>query len=332
MERHRQVVLGELERHLPIDSPANLYGLLGSYPRRPAKGLRPALCLATCRALGGTEARAVNAAMAVELFHNGFLIHDDIQDESQLRRGLPTLSAEHGVGIALNVGNAMNLLGLQCLMEDRWQLGPGLAWRMLEQTELMMRHSLEGQALELVWIRDNVVDLRADDYLRMCLKKTSWYTCLYPCRIGALIATSGRADASRFDRFGWYLGAAFQIQDDLLNLTADVSDYGKEICGDLWEAKRTLMLIDLLAQAGRAERARLTTFLAKRRIERTPEEVAWVHRRIVERGCIDRARNTAEELADAAQREVELAFAGAPETDDLHFLRYLPRYVIQRTR
>ena len=89
-----------------------MYELVPTYPSRPGKGLRAALCLATCGALGGRLERALNSAVAVELFHNAFLIHDDVQDESESRRGGPTLHAEHGVGIAVNVGNAMNLLAL----------------------------------------------------------------------------------------------------------------------------------------------------------------------------------------------------------------------------
>ena len=134
-----------------------------------------------------------------------------------------------------------------------------------------MRHSLEGQGLEIEWIRDNACALTEPDYYRMCLKKTSWYTCIYPLRAGALVAGDGRPH--RFDRFGWYLGAAFQIQDDLLNLDGEEARYGKEIAGDLWEGKRTLMIIHLLRQADARTRARVRRFLGKGRGERTADEV-----------------------------------------------------------
>ncbi len=330
--RYRDLTLAALFQALPAQSPAYLYDLIPDYPRRAGKGLRSALCLATCGALGGRIDRALNSAVAVELFHNAFLIHDDVQDESELRRGEPTLHARHGVGIAVNVGNATNLVALGRLRANREILGSDLAWRVFVESEEMMRHSLEGQALELSWIRDNACDLSPDDYYRMCLKKTSWYTFLYPCRVGALIATDGRYDVARLDRFGWYLGAAFQIQDDLLNLEGDCVRYGKEITGDLLEGKRTLMLIHLLAKASLAEREELRRFLAKPRHERAPAEVERILAQMKAQGSLDFARRAAQELAEAALAEGLSAFAEVPDSEDKRFLLETVRYVVERDR
>lgn len=328
---HTQVI-GILLEDLPNATPSGLYDLVSAYPSRPGKSLRPALCLATCTALGGDPARALNSAVAIELFHNGFLIHDDIQDQSESRRGGATLQSEFGIGVALNVGNATNLLALQRMMNNRRTLGSELAWRIFQETELMLRHSLEGQAIELDWIRENVCDLVDDDYYRMCLKKTSWYTCVYPCRVGALVAKEGRVETEQFDRYGWYLGAAFQIQDDILNLVGEYERYGKEIAGDLFEGKRTMMIIDLLRVLKGAERQRLEAFLAQSRSTREPDEVRWLLDRLIATGSIDRARTRAEELALAAREEAERAFAGAPPSESLEFLLALPTYMVERSR
>ena len=171
-----------------------------------------------------------------------------------------------------------------------------------------------------------------DDYYRMCLKKTSWYTCIYPSRVGALIATEGRFEVDRLDRFGWYLGAAFQIQDDLLNLVGDYGKYGKEISGDLLEGKRTLMLIHLLRTAGAADREEVRRFLGKRRRERTGEEVRWLHRLLVEHGSLDFARQAARDLAGAALAEGEAVLRDVPDSEDKSFLLATARYVIERDR
>lgn len=334
--RYRDLTLEALLGCLPDRSPAYLYELIPEYPRRPGKGLRAALCLATCRALGGRLERALNSAVAVELFHNAFLVHDDVQDGSELRRGQPTLHTAHGLGIAVNVGNAMTLLALGRLRANRGLLGAQLAWRIFEESEEMMRHSLEGQALELAWIRDNACDLDEDDYYRMCLKKTSWYTCIYPCRVGALIAAAdseqGPFDPARLDRFGWYLGAAFQIQDDLLNLEGDVAAYGKEISGDLLEGKRTLMLIHLLRAAAPAVREQVQRFLAKPRAERTAAEVRWLHGLLAGHGSLDFARAAARQLAAAALGEGLAALEEVPDSEDKRFLLETVLYVIARDR
>ena len=325
-ERTLEVLLGEL----PDRSPAYLYSLIPDYPSRGGKGLRAALCLATCGALGGDTERALNTAVAIELFHNAFLIHDDIQDESEQRRGAPTLHEQHGVGVAINVGNATNFMALRRLMANRDLLGASLAWRLMTEAEEMMRHSLEGQAIEIGWIEDNVVDLTEDDYYRMCLKKTSWYTTIFPCRAGALVATGGSADLERFYRFGWYLGAAFQIQDDLLNLEGDFEKYGKEIAGDLLEGKRTLMLIHLLATSKAPLKKRLRRYLALPRSERTPEQVEWLFGLMQERGSLDFARSCARQLAGAALREGVATFAASPESEHKTFLLDTVLYMIER--
>src|SRR6059036_3198891 len=232
----------------------HLYSLVADYPRRGGRMLRPSLCIATARAFGAELEDAVHAAVALELLHNAFLVHDDVEDESDERRGRPTLHALHGVPVAVNVGDALTLLGLRALIDNRARLGPRLAMLILEEAERMARETVEGQAVELGWRRDNVLDLGESDYLEMVLKKTCWYTTIWPSRVGALIGTREPQSLDRFVRFGFFLGAAFQIQDDVLNLQGDEARYGKESSGDLWEGKRTLMLIALLRAARDDER------------------------------------------------------------------------------
>jgi geranylgeranyl diphosphate synthase type II len=132
------------------------------------------------------------------------------------------------------------------------------------------------------------------------------------------------------DRFGWYLGAAFQIQDDVLNLVGTYERYGKEISGDLWEGKRTLMLIDFLRRSSGPERERLRGFLGKPRAARTAAEVSWLHQRLLELGCVEHARLAAQQLFAAALAEGTDALAAAPESDDKRFLLALPSYVVSR--
>jgi geranylgeranyl diphosphate synthase type II len=120
--------------------------------------------------------------------------------------------------------------------------GSALGLRILREMEAVAWHSLEGQAIELGWIRENVLELDDADYLKMVLKKTCWLATIHPSRIGALIGSRGMLDLEPFIRFGFFLGAAFQIQDDVLNLAPDYR-YGKELNGDLLEGKRSLLLI-----------------------------------------------------------------------------------------
>jgi geranylgeranyl diphosphate synthase type II len=330
LARYRDLTIARLLSDIPDWAEAELYSLVRDYPSRSGKGLRPALCLAVCRALGGDIEKAIDSAVAIELTHNAFLILDDVQDGSEMRRGAPTLSAEYGLGVAVNVGSATHLLALQHLMANRWALGPNLAWAILQESALMMRHSLEGQAIEVGWIRNNACDLVDDDYYRMCMKKSSWYTCIHPCRVGALVAEGKHRATARFDRYGCYLGAAFQIQDDLLNLTGHYSRYGKEISGDLWEGKRTLVLIEYMRRCSAAQRAQMERFLGRTRAARTEDEVQWVRDELLASGCVETVRARARALADEAHREALKAFDDNPDSEDRQFLLDLPYYMVER--
>ena len=331
LKHYRDITLSTLLGALPSKEPREyLYDLLPEYPGRPGKGLRSALCIATCNAFGGNTESVLNTAATIELFHNAFLINDDIQDGSEFRRGDPTLHSTHGIGLAVNVSNAINLSCLRLLMDNRRILGPSLTWKIMDETENMLRQSLEGQSMELGWIRDNKCDLDQDDYFRMTLKKTAWYTCMYPCRVGALVAASGTVDLNRFYNFGAYLGAAFQIQDDILNLSGDYEKYGKEIYGDIWEGKRTLMLIHLLNNCSRKEKALLVQFLEKPRQDRNVDEVMMIRELMNGHECIVYARKAARYFAGAALQEYSVAFGDLPDTDEKAFLLDIVMYMIER--
>jgi geranylgeranyl diphosphate synthase type II len=242
-----------------------LYELILDYPLRGGKALRPALGIATCLGLGGHLEAILPTAATLELYHNAFLIHDDIEDESWWRRGQPTLHIDHGIPIAVNVGDAMLSLSLQPLLDNVERVGLGPALRILRAVAHMTRQTVEGQAIELDWVRSNTWQLDDADYLAMVELKTSWYSFITPLQVGAVSAGAGPEQLGALESLGRHLGAAFQITDDLLNLRADPEEYGKEIGGDLWEGKRTLMLLHALRSAEPGDRDRAVQILGKRR-------------------------------------------------------------------
>lgn len=242
-----------------------LHDLILDYPMRGGKALRPALSIATCLGIGGHLEAVLPTAATLELYHNAFLIHDDIEDESWWRRGKPTLHVDHGVPIAVNVGDAMLSLSLQPLLDNVERVGLGPALRILRAVAKMTRLTVDGQALELEWIRSNTWRLDDADYLKMVELKTSWYSFITPLQAGAIAAGATPEMVAPLESLGRHLGAAFQITDDLLNLRGDPQEYGKEIGGDLWEGKRTLMLLHALRSAEPSDQARAVAILAKRR-------------------------------------------------------------------
>jgi geranylgeranyl diphosphate synthase, type II len=307
-----------------------LYRVARAYPSRPAKGIRPALCVATSRAFGGSDADIVPIAVAIELLHNAFLVHDDIVDGSERRRGRPTLAAEYGLGLALNAGDALAVLSNQVLRRHVGGLDADLADRVLSEFDAMALRTLEGQATELGWRRDGVDALAPEDYLELIMHKTCWYTTVHPLRVGALVGSGGEADLRPMVRFGFHLGAAFQIQDDLLNLVGTEREYGKEIDGDLYEGKRTLPLIHLLRNARGPDRATVDSYLALERLARTAAMVAEIRRLLDAYGSIAFAAAYARGIAAAALDAFEAAFAAAPSGPDRDFVRALVPYMLDR--
>jgi geranylgeranyl diphosphate synthase, type II len=320
-----------LFEYLPNEEPRRyLYDLAVDYPRRGGRAFRPTLCMATARAFGRPVEDALRTAVSIELMHNAMLIHDDVEDESEQRRGLPALHVTEGVPIAINVGDTLSLLSMRPLLDNRRRLGPWLSLRILEETERMARESAEGQAMELGWRRDNVTHVTEADYLEMVLKKTCWLATIHPSRVGALIGTGGAAELDPFIRFGFLVGAAFQIQDDLLNLVGDAASYGKELSGDIYEGKRTLMLIRLLEQGTAEERARVDHLLGQPRAARSAAEVRWVREAMDRYGCIEYARQVAQGLAGAAMHDFSNLYGSLPDSRDKRFIEALPAWVIER--
>lgn len=325
---------------------AALYRLLRDYPFRQGKMLRPAMCIATARALGAPGHAALTVATALELYHNAFLIHDDIEDGSESRRGAATLHRQVGVARAINAGDATNVMSVGLLLENLAVVGVAKALHLLHEIELMARQSAEGQAMELDWVNDNVASLADADYVAMCTKKTCWYSFITPLRAGLIVGwpVGAREEIGpaieAITRFGLAIGIAFQVQDDLLNLKGEAQAYGKEIGGDLYEGKRTLMLNHVLRESPR--RDELLDVLATPRERKTAAQIGALLAEMERCGSIAHGWQVARAHADlAAQLLARLDFL-APRTPlaadeawpcevvDARFLRELVNYVIYR--
>ena len=316
--------------YLPKQEPRKfLYDPVADYPSRGGKMMRPSLCISTARAFGAEPELVAKAAASIEMLHNSLLIHDDIEDESEERRGQPTLHALHGIPIALNAGDTLAMLSIRPLLECVHETVPWLALPIIQDLERMSRESAEGQALELGWRRDPNLRPTRDDYLEMVLKKTCWLAGIYPCRLGAMLGTRGKIASDAFIRFGFFFGAAFQIQDDVLNLQGGLA-YGKEGCGDLWEAKWTLMLIDVASRMTDADKPRFASYLRQSRETRQEADIAWLLDLMNQHEAIEKAQALARGLAGAALREIDTLFSELPDSKDKAFIRDLTTWTFRR--
>lgn len=307
-----------------------LYQMMLDYPRRAAKGLRPALCLLICEAFGGESERAVNTAAALELLQNWLLIHDDIEDGSELRRGEPCLHQKHGIPMAINVGDALHCKMWEMLHRNTEILGHELAFRILSEFIQLSNQVVEGQHIELSWVGSNRWNLDEEDYLTMCIQKTAWYTCITPCRVGAIIGGARNAEVDAFVQLGKDLGVAFQIQDDVLNLIGDVGRYGKEIAGDISEGKRTLVLIHLFNACTPTEAQHVIDIMARPRDEKTEADVENVLKLMQKYNSIAYAQRRAKGLLQEAAGQFTHNFAHLPDSRAKRLFLSLIDFFVER--
>lgn len=299
------------------------YDMLRDYPARGGKGLRSELLLASARAHGGSPESegARTLAAALELFQNWVLIHDDIADDSEERRGQPALHRLHGVPLALNAGDALHVYMWELVLRAGV---PGAAEHFLG----MVHRTAEGQHLDLSWTAENRWDLLEADYLQMVELKTAHYTVVAPLSLGALAA--GQTPSPHFVAAGLKLGAAFQIRDDVLNFSHSGA-YGKERGGDLWEGKRTLIALAWLQEATSEQRGAFLEQMTRPRADKDPAAMAELTETLASSAALLRAQEKAEALAREGLELLQSALAPLPDQQAATKMLALLRGVVNRS-
>ena len=303
LEAVGQLILEETLKRLPDeDSASYLEALVREYPLRGGKKFWPALMLLCCELMGGRPEDAVISAVALELFHNFALIHDDIEDASEMRRGLKTLHRIYGVPLAINAGDALCGLAHVTLLENGLRLGLKKSMEIHEYFNLVMQKTFEGQAMDIGWVHEGIFPDR-NQYWEMAGKKTGWYSGRGPCCCGGMIAEADTEMLNTLGRFGSALGLGFQVRDDVLNLS-EISDsensstkeggYGKERGGDFAEGKRTLVTIEMLERLNNEDSSTLREVLLKDREEVSKEEIKWCLKNAHQTGAVEAVRCEAE--------------------------------------
>lgn len=303
-----------------------LYGPVRDFTLRGGKRTRPILCLLGAEAVGGDKASALGTGVAVELFQTAALIHDDIADESLLRRGVPCMHVSEGVGPAVNNGDAALVDVLDVILDDKG-LDDATKLRVLREISEMERRTVEGQALDLCWGRDGRWDITVNDYMRMATLKTAHYSCATPLALGAICADGSEGQVEALRAFGIDAGLAFQLQDDLLDLTASEDQRGKNAMGDISEGKRTLAVVWALGHAEPADRDELVRILSAH-----TEDLGECSRavKIMEAcGALAHVRKTALDLASRSKEH--LSGAGLAESSRV-VLESMADFFVERLR
>jgi geranylgeranyl diphosphate synthase, type II len=298
---------------VPDGHPAELYEPARYVLQAGGKRLRPILTVLSAEMFGGRGAEVLPAAVAVEVFHNFTLVHDDIMDHADTRRGRPTIHARWDESTAILVGDL--LMGLAYGHLSR--LSPAVVPEALGRFSVMVRRLCEGQSLDMTFETRKAVSI--DEYLAMIDGKTG---ALLACalELGAIIAGAGPSRREEAGRVGLDIGRAFQIQDDLLDLTASDTRWGKTVGGDLLEGKRTYLL--LLARE-RAPEAELLDRVFEGHLR--PDEIAGVRNLMDELGVLDDTRNAVIFHTNAAIERLEAVPASAARRSLVDLVRAMQK-------
>jgi geranylgeranyl diphosphate synthase, type I len=262
----------------------------GAGPEATGKRIRPLMLLLCTSACGATWEPALPAAAAVELVHNFSLVHDDIQDNSDKRRGRPTTWVKWGMPMAINVGDALFVLSNQAIMDLKEYYAPDVIVRAAEILHNTCLDLTRGQFLDMSYEERN--DLSVDDYWPMVAGKTAALLSAC-CHIGALLGGADEAKQESYRSFGHYLGIAFQVQDDILGIWGNESLTGKSAASDLVEGKNSLPVLAGLGRNGK--------FAA--RWKQGPiqsEEVEEVARLLTNEGGYETAYEASKQMTDLA--------------------------------
>ena len=300
-----------------------LYEPVARFSANAGKRHRPLICLLACEAVGGDPERAKPSAAAIEHFHTAALIHDDIEDSSLTRRDEPCMHVTEGEGVAINAGDLALSLVCGTVVHD-----PGLddatKLRVLGELVDMTTRTIEGQALDIGWARDDRFDLAVDDYLVMARHKTAYYSGGVPLAVGAIVGGGTEEQIEALREFGMAAGLAFQIQDDVLNLVGTRESTKKDFRSDVTEGKRTLVAVHALQHS--ADRERLLEILSARATDPAllDEAVAIM----AEAGSIEYANAYAEGLIVDAKAMLEGAL---PESKARGLLLGMADFFVKRS-
>lgn len=327
----------EIEKHIPRKGdPQVLFDGCWKYFEYGGKRFRPALIALSCKALNGNPKDTIIAGAALEIAHTFLLIHDDIEDFSETRRGNPCLHITYGTPHAINMGDYLMMKVYETLLSAKKLWGYEKTMKVLDLITEMLIITGEGQAMEIDQRDKDLSEATMKWYEKMSLHKTGYYSGGSPCAIGAVIADGNEKQVEVLKNFGFAVGIAFQIQDDILNITMSEEEeetapgtsgggYGKDFAGDIKEGKRTLLIVHAFEHADKKEKERMRKLVGKKDITlKEKKEVIGIMNKY---GSIEFAKNYAKEMARKATEDMK---KNIPETEGRKKLESIAEFLIER--
>ncbi len=309
-EKERKIIDQKLKLSLKNRNPQSLYDPASYILESSGKRLRPLLVLLSAKAVGGDHKKFYNAALSVEMLHNFTLVHDDIMDNADLRRGNLTLHKKYNLNTAILTGDILAAVAYEFLLKDC----KVNAKQALDSFTKGLVEVCEGQSLDTEFETRKNVSL--PEYIKMIDKKTAALARMC-CELGAYLADGNIEDIKALSDYGKYLGIAFQIQDDLLDIMADKVEFGKRIGGDLMEGKKTFLFIKAFEKAKGKDKSDLVKVIENKGIKENQIEY---YKNIYQKlGVIDDAKSAIRNYSSKALRSIN-KLSNRSEVEIFHWL------------
>ena len=318
-ERERLKVEKKLGKLLKDRNPASLY-MPGSYILEGGgKRLRPLLVLFSSKAVNGKFSSAYNAAIAVELLHNFTLVHDDIMDNADKRRGRITLHKKYDVNTAILVGDSLLSVAYESLLKDC----NNIAQPVFAAFTKGLVEVCEGQSMDKDF--ETKRNISIEDYILMIEKKTAAMAEMC-CKIGALLGGGSYKEVKALSNFGKSIGIAFQIQDDLLDIIGDEKEFGKSVGGDLVEGKKTYLFLKAFETAKGEDKRKLQIVIDRKGIK---QNEILSYRLLYEKlGVIEDAKVEIKRYTTKALKSIQVL----QNEEDKDFFTWLANSLIKRNK
>ena len=313
-----ELALVEAEYERQASSNIQVINYLGDYLRASGgKRIRPALFILACYAAGGDAAKenAIRMATVMEMLHTATLVHDDIIDNADTRRSHASVNARFGNQTAVLMGDWLYMTAFETSLQER-------SLSILDILTRVTRKMTEGELIQLTVL--GKTDISEEEYFEILKRKTAFLFSAC-CEIGAILGDTSPEQQSALRDYGMNLGIAFQLADDLLDLTANEEELGKAAGADLLEGKMTLPLI-LLLQRQPAMREDLETIMYEGNYQRVSREKLLSTMR--EHGIFEDMLKKAHNYAELARKNL----AGLPKTQYSSMLADIPSYIIERNK
>ncbi len=304
---NKDKVYAKICDYVPIKEPKGHHSIMRDYIDRQGNYRRPGLLLLSGQMFGAPIEKLILPAAAQQLSEDWILMQDDTYDDSELRRGKPAAHRIYGAVHTINSSNIGHMAMWRMLKDYMLKEGLENGNRLFEKFYDMIEYTAEGQYIENYFIHNTKDMKKATEaiYYRIVDSKTCYYSVYGPLQLGAIAAGANDSSLKILKEIGTAAGVAFQITDDILDMTANEKIFGKKNFGDLYEGKLTLMMLHACKSATKAEKISIDAIYSKKRAEKTPEEIDFLRQIIDKYDGIGYATDVREKYGENATKLLE---------------------------